>query len=103
MRIAWDKNKDAINRRVHGIGFDVFGLFFKGEIIVVPAKTVDGELRWQVMGEINGQVMTAIYAMRGTWYRVMSMRNVKHRGKEIRLFRQSQKTRKEKGRVPHQL
>jgi uncharacterized DUF497 family protein len=55
LRFTWDAQKNRINRRKHGISFETALLAFDDPHQVSRQdRTVDGELRWQTIGMVNG-------------------------------------------------
>jgi len=55
VQFAWDEHKNRINRQKHGIGFETAILAFDDiHHVSTPERTVDGELRWQTIGMVNG-------------------------------------------------
>ncbi len=76
MDIEFDPAKDAANREKHGVslafGIEVFG---DDDHLVLPSiRPIDGESRYKVIGDVNGRLWTAIYVMRGTAFRFISVR-----------------------------
>jgi hypothetical protein len=55
VQFTWDERKNLINRRKHGISFETAVLVFDDILQVSrPERTVDGEMRWQTIGMVNG-------------------------------------------------
>lgn len=61
MVIVWDERKSALNRRKHGIGFDVAQLVFNDPChLSTQDRHVEGEERWQTLGLIEGVVIVLV-------------------------------------------
>jgi uncharacterized protein len=55
VQFTWDERKNQINKQKHGISFETAVLAFDdANQVSRPDRTVDGELRWQTLGMING-------------------------------------------------
>ena len=55
VRFTWDERKNRINKQKHGIGFETaIRAFDDPHQVTYPERTVDGELRWQTIGMVNG-------------------------------------------------
>ena len=51
----WDEAKAKSNRRKHGIDFDdAIEVFYDPHALVEQDRVVDGELRWQTLGTVEG-------------------------------------------------
>jgi uncharacterized protein len=61
MRFTWDEQKDRSNRRKHGISFDTAArAFFDPLHISRQDRIVDGEERWQTIGNIGGALLVLV-------------------------------------------
>lgn len=61
MYFEWDERKNEKNRQKHGISFQTAALVFADPIQVsIQDRTVDGEERWQTIGEVNGQLLILV-------------------------------------------
>ncbi|MBI5483132.1 MAG: BrnT family toxin [Deltaproteobacteria bacterium] len=61
MVFEWDKNKNEINRKRHGVSFDVAKLvFFDPCCITLFDRIEDGEERWHSMGLVNGVLLLLV-------------------------------------------
>lgn len=55
MLFEWDNRKNASNREKHGISFETAQLVFNDPYqLSIQDRYVEGEERWQTIGEING-------------------------------------------------
>ena len=53
MRFEWDEEKGRLNRRKHGVSFELASLVFEDEQCLVIPERIDnktGEQRWQAIG-----------------------------------------------------
>lgn len=86
MEIEFDPAKDAANRDKHGVplaaGADLFGDV--AHLVIPSFREIDGEERFKVIGMIEGRLWTAVYVMRGSALRFISVR--KSNGKEAREY-----------------
>ncbi|HEY9211713.1 MAG TPA: BrnT family toxin [Ancylobacter sp.] len=75
--LEWDDDKDAANRRKHGLPLDFASLVFDGRPRYERGspKQVVGEFRIEAMAEIADRVIFCVFIWRGFRRRVMSVRN----------------------------
>ena len=69
----YDPQKSARNNDKHGIDFARAQALWIGEVIIVPAKVVDGEMRYANIGKIGDNYWTAIVSYRGAVCRIVSV------------------------------
>ena len=63
---AWDPAKAALNRRKHGVSFDVARLVFFDPDVLIDQDTIEGgEYRWRAIGKAGGQVL--LFVAHITW------------------------------------
>ena len=80
----FDAAKSESNRAKHGIDFvEAQGLWNDPMLLEIPAKTED-ELRYLVVGSIEGKHWSAVIAYRGTNVRLISVRRA--RTEEVALY-----------------
>lgn len=73
MEFEWDREKDAANRRKHGIGFREAAEIFRGPIVVTEDARRDyGERRLIALGEYEGEVIRVVFTERGSAIRIIS-------------------------------
>lgn len=61
MVIVWDERKNALNRRKHGIGFDLAQRVFSDPChLSCQDRHVGEEARWQTLGLIDGVVIVLV-------------------------------------------
>jgi hypothetical protein len=55
LQFTWDERKNSANRRKHGISFETAALVFDDpHHVSTQDREVEGELRWQTVGMVNG-------------------------------------------------
>jgi uncharacterized DUF497 family protein len=55
MVLAWDENKNRINRRKHGISFETAARIFEDpNVVSYRDRVVDEEQRWHSIGLVGG-------------------------------------------------
>ena len=55
MQFSWENEKNRTNKRKHGISFDAAKLVFDDPLhITLQNCFINGEMRWQTIGMING-------------------------------------------------
>lgn len=80
----FDPAKSESNRRKHGIDFvEAQGLWSDPMLLEIPAKT-DDELRYLVIGQIDGKHWSAVITYRGANVRLISVRRA--RTEEVALY-----------------
>jgi uncharacterized protein len=81
--IAVDPAKNAVNRRKHGIALAAAAALFEGPILRQPDDRFDyGEERWLAVGRIGDQIFTVCYTMRGSVYRIISLRRASRKERQ---------------------
>ena len=85
MLFEWDEDKNRLNKRKHGIGFETaVNIFFDDDKIERPDEYHSYfEERWQIIGKYN-EVLFVIYTERGDKTRIISAR--KATAQERRLY-----------------
>lgn len=78
MDFEFDEDKRLKNIEKHGFDFLTAKILFDDQFLRVPAKTVDGEQRWQAIGMIDDVHVTAVFTMRGPVIRLISMRRARN-------------------------
>ena len=54
MEFAWDERKNWINKRKHGVSFEIASfVFYDPHHLTRQDREVDGESRWQTIGIVN--------------------------------------------------
>ncbi len=55
IHFEWDESKAESNVRKHGISFDdAVEAFYDPEALLIQDRVVDGEVRWQLVGNMGG-------------------------------------------------
>ena len=84
MRFEFDLQKSQSNEQKHGIDFEKAQLLWADpDRIQIPAKTVD-ELRFMVIGKIEGKHWSIILTYREDNIRIISVR--RSRKEEIEIY-----------------
>jgi len=61
MNFEWDEDKNSKNRLKHGVSFQTAALAFTDPMHVsIQDRVVDGEERWQTIGQVNGQILILV-------------------------------------------
>ena len=75
MKFEYDINKSRINKEKHGIDFVEAQNLWKDEnALIVPANTADDELRYALISFFNKKCFVAIFTIRETIFRIISVR-----------------------------
>jgi hypothetical protein len=84
VEFEFDPHKSATNQEKHGIDFTSAPRLWQDVIRVeVPARTVD-ETRWLVIGQIDGQHLSAVVTYREQRTRIISVR--RSRNEEVSIY-----------------
>ncbi len=76
MGFEWDAVKNLANLEKHGIDFDFAIRIFDGLVLEGTDVRRDyGEIRALATGEVDGRVITLVYALRGGDRRIISARS----------------------------
>jgi uncharacterized protein len=73
----WDEDKRLKNIEKHSLDFLDAGELFSGPLLTTPASTKHGEERFLATGKIGNEHATAIYTLRGTKIRLISIRRAR--------------------------
>lgn len=77
MRFEFDSRKSAANKVKHGIDFiEAQAIWADPDRLETPARTLD-EMRFQVIGQINGKTWSAFVTYRDDNVRVISVRRAR--------------------------
>lgn len=80
MKIEFDPNKDAINRRKHGLSLaDAARLEIETAFVIADERRAYGEIRLQAYGLIDGRLHVLAFTMRGEVLRAISLRKANPR------------------------
>lgn len=76
LHFEWDERKAASNESKHGVTFDdAIDLFsHPGHFVWDVSRPNDGEVRWKVVGMVDGRVLIAVFVWRGAGARSISAR-----------------------------
>jgi uncharacterized protein len=71
----WDSAKDLANRRKHGVDFRTAAkVFLDPYVLEFDDLDVNGELRFNAIGLVDGRMLFVSYAMKGDIVRIISAR-----------------------------
>jgi uncharacterized DUF497 family protein len=75
MDFEWDSAKEAANRKKHGVDFRTAArVFLDPHLIEFDERDAAGELRFSVIGLVDGRMLFVVYTMRGDVVRIISAR-----------------------------
>lgn len=85
MKFEFDENKSSANKAKHGIDFrEAQALWNDVDLLEIPAKNVQDEDRYLLIGKIEKQYWSAIITYRDDAVRIISVR--RSREKEIGYY-----------------
>lgn len=66
MEVSWDKNKNALNRRKHGLSFEIAARVFLDPIRIEMYDDREGygEDRWITIGGVESALLLVVYTVR---------------------------------------
>ena len=80
MKIEFDPDKDAINRRKHGLSLaDAARIDIEAAYVVPDERRAYGEARLQAYGLLDGRLHVLAFTMRGDVLRAISLREANRR------------------------
>jgi hypothetical protein len=83
MEFTFDSKKSRLNEEKHGIDFkEAQRLWEDPERLIIPARNLD-EPRFLLIGKIDNQYWSAIFTIRKTEIRLISVRRSRKNEKEI--------------------
>lgn len=78
MEFEFDEDKSISNRKKHAIDFiEAQQIWADPKRLEVPARTDGSELRFVVIGKVNGKVWSAVVTYRGSAIRIISVRHTR--------------------------
>ena len=84
MKFEYDPDKSAANKAKHGIDFDeAQALWGDPRLLEAPARTQD-EARFLAIGRIGAKHWSAVFARRGPYVRIISVR--RSRKQEVEIY-----------------
>jgi uncharacterized protein len=85
MRFQFDESKSAANREKHGIDFDeAQALWDDLDLLEIPAKNVQDENRYLIIGKIGEKHWSAVITYRDDSIRIISVR--RSRSQEVEYY-----------------
>ena len=68
MQWTWDPEKNRINQREHGVGFETASLVFNDPLAFTQLDDFYvGELRWQTLGMVGGAILFVVHTWPGDY------------------------------------
>lgn len=87
LKFEWDHEKANRNHELHGIHFEEAAeAFLDEEAEIIDFGRREGEIRFQLVGQISGRLVLVVYTERGERIRIISARKPKKH--EQRKYRQ---------------
>ena len=83
----YDQNKSQTNLNKHGIDFEDAQALWEKRTVMIPAKNIDGEKRYLVLGLIDGKHWSAVITYRGDVIRIISVR--RSRNEEVDFYEEN--------------
>lgn len=85
LRVVWNVEKEQLNIQKHGIDFNVASLVFNDyyRIELFDKEHSVEEVRYNVIGSVQGRVIFVVYAERKDYIRIISARMATRRESEI--------------------
>ena len=84
MRFEWDPLKSATNNTKHGMDFETARDLWRDDNRVEIHVPYSDEERFVIVGKLNNKHWTAVYMMRGSKIRIISVRRSRER--EVQLY-----------------
>ena len=85
MEFEFDEKKSVANKQKHGINFyEIQALWDDWDLLEIPAKTVEDEVRCLVIGKIEEKHWSAVITYRNDSIRIISARRSKE--KEVQYY-----------------
>jgi uncharacterized protein len=89
VEFEWDEEKSGRTKQQRGLSFsDAVHIWYDSDAIEISVRA-ETEVRWAKIGKLSGQIHTAIFTLRGTKIRIISVR--RSHPKEIAFYGQNQK------------
>lgn len=71
------------NKEKHNIGFEEAKQLWNESAVVIPAKDVEGEIRYALISQLNSKCYVAIFTIRENKYRIISVRRCRKNEESI--------------------
>ncbi len=85
MEFEFDEKKSVANKQKHGINFyEIQSLWDDWDLLEIPAKTVEDEVRCLIIGKIEEKHWSAVITYRNDSIRIISAR--RSREKEVQYY-----------------
>jgi uncharacterized protein len=82
MNFEYNDDKSRLNKEKHGIDFDKAQNIWLDDNVIVPALTED-EIRYMIIGKIEGKFYSCIYTERSDKIRLISCRRSRDNEKKV--------------------
>lgn len=79
----YDPAKNTLNQERHGLDFRRAQELWETTHVIIPAKDVEGESRYAILGKIDGRVYVAIFTKRHKMIRLISCHRADGRWEKI--------------------
>lgn len=83
MDFEYDEKKSIKNKEKHGIDFEESKALWNDKAIVVPAKSIDIEMRCALISKLENKCFVAIFTIRNEKYRIISVRRCRKNEERI--------------------
>lgn len=88
MQFEFDSKKSESNKGKHGIDFvEAQEIWLDPDRVEIPAKQVDGESRFAVIGKVENEFWLAVITYRKTATRIISVRHPNRR--QLKFYEES--------------
>jgi len=84
MAFEWDQGKSTAKKEKHGIDFDTARMLWSDDNRLEIHLPYPVEERWIIIGKIDNWLWTAVFTLRGSLIRIISVR--RSRKKEVDLY-----------------
>jgi len=88
MNIEWDEPKNQLNIKKHGVDFNYAAYVFHDDnrVEYEDVRKDYGEIRYKVVGMVEGEILTLIYTSREHRKRIISARGARRDEKQDYLY-----------------
>jgi len=83
MPFEWDLQKSIANKEKHGIDFDTARILWSDDNRLEIHLSYPVEERWIIIGKIDNRLWTAVFTLRGSLIRIISVRRSRKREVEF--------------------
>jgi uncharacterized DUF497 family protein len=83
MQFEWDPKKSQINTKKHGIAFKAAKALWNDPDRVVIRAPYPLENRYILIGQLEDKIWTAIYTIRSSAFRIISVRRARKKEEDL--------------------